>query len=694
MSVTISPPIFIQFFDPNNSGAPLAGGKLFTYQAGTSIKQTTWTDSTQTSVNTNPIILDSNGVANIWLDPTLRYKFVLSPANDTDPPSSPLRTVDNVSASLTIPALTRILLGQIIWPQTPVEIVVGVLPIDFAYLPVDPRRYNSISDWVLVYNAITSMNDTFWPFYRGDHAQHPSQTNTIVGWKSYNDAQKTGTVGYRCTFFGAQAGQLNSGSVTAGGTNTGFGWAALQNIVESSGNTAVGAVALNSLTGVASAHNNAFGYRVLTLLVNGTQNNCFGFQTANSLITGDNNHAYGENVLQALTTGFGNHIFGYQGGFNTLVADFMHGFGYQVFTSQSQGSITNITKAATAVVTISTVSGANPFTVGSPIAIEGVSGMTQINGVLGNITAIGGVSGAWTITTDINSSTFTVYGTGGSIFPVGNTGMGYQAGAALNCAGANTLIGWQTGQVNPVDYGNTAIGYQAGRNLSTGGTRNTAVGLFSLVSCLGGINNSCLGFQAGSPITTGGQNVCVGDSAGAGISTASQNVAVGSATSTNLNGASNTSVGFNAGSQGSPQTFTNTSSFGNGATPTASNQVTLGNASVATLRCQQTTITALSDARFKTEIDDLAIPDGFLDEVRTVTFKWLDLAMPTGTQVGVIAQELDALQIKYDVEWLGLVDKTNPDRLEATPGKLLIPLLQRVQQQERRLQRIEALLSM
>lgn len=82
----------------NQNGSPLAGGKLFVYAAGTTTKATTYTDSTGNTPNTNPIILDANGQCSCWLDPTLFYKFILSPSTDTDPPTNPYWTVDNVAA--------------------------------------------------------------------------------------------------------------------------------------------------------------------------------------------------------------------------------------------------------------------------------------------------------------------------------------------------------------------------------------------------------------------------------------------------------------------------------------------------------------------------------------------------------------------------------------------------------------------
>jgi hypothetical protein len=77
-------------------------------------------------------------------------------------------------------------------------------------------------------------------------------------------------------------------------------------------------------------------------------------------------------------------------------------------------TITAITVAANAVVTISTGGSSNPFALGNTIAFASVGGMTQINAVTGTVTAIGGVTTAWTITTSINSSAFTAYTSAGT----------------------------------------------------------------------------------------------------------------------------------------------------------------------------------------------------------------------------------------------------------------------------------------
>lgn len=65
----------------SDQNGPLAGGKLYTYRAGTTTPLATYIDSTETTPNTNPIILDANGEASVWLGSDT-YKMVLTDAND------------------------------------------------------------------------------------------------------------------------------------------------------------------------------------------------------------------------------------------------------------------------------------------------------------------------------------------------------------------------------------------------------------------------------------------------------------------------------------------------------------------------------------------------------------------------------------------------------------------------------------
>lgn len=72
-----------QFFD--NNGVILSSGKIYTYAAGTTTPQTTYTSSSGATAHTNPIILDSAGrvpSGEIWISNGVNYKFVLKTAND------------------------------------------------------------------------------------------------------------------------------------------------------------------------------------------------------------------------------------------------------------------------------------------------------------------------------------------------------------------------------------------------------------------------------------------------------------------------------------------------------------------------------------------------------------------------------------------------------------------------------------
>jgi hypothetical protein len=95
MAVFLSPVggVAAQFFD--NNGVILSGGKLYTYAAGTTTPQITYTTSSGNVARTNPIVLNSAGRVGdggeIWITPS-QYKFVLTTSTDVL-----IATYDNVS---------------------------------------------------------------------------------------------------------------------------------------------------------------------------------------------------------------------------------------------------------------------------------------------------------------------------------------------------------------------------------------------------------------------------------------------------------------------------------------------------------------------------------------------------------------------------------------------------------------------
>lgn len=149
-----------------SAGVPLVGGKLFTWDTGTSNPKLTWADAAQTAPNANPIILDGRGEAVIFWNGAYRVQL-------QDSTGAIIWTVDGIStqaaaaiASL-IPSATNSFdigsaaftwrnlylgpsgnpavdaLGNVgVWVQTPAEAaaVPPVVPAVTTYVPGDVRR--------------------------------------------------------------------------------------------------------------------------------------------------------------------------------------------------------------------------------------------------------------------------------------------------------------------------------------------------------------------------------------------------------------------------------------------------------------------------------------------------------------------------------------------------------------------------
>ena len=95
MSVNLSPVggVAAQFFD--NNGVPLSGGLIYTYAAGTSTPQATYTSSSGNVAQANPIVLDSAGRVpggEIWITENVNYKFALNTSANVL-----IGTYDNIS---------------------------------------------------------------------------------------------------------------------------------------------------------------------------------------------------------------------------------------------------------------------------------------------------------------------------------------------------------------------------------------------------------------------------------------------------------------------------------------------------------------------------------------------------------------------------------------------------------------------
>lgn len=240
--------------------------------------------------------------------------------------------------------------------------------------------------------------------------------------------------------------------------------------------------------------------------------------------------------------------------------------------------------------------------------------------------------------------------------------------------------------------GNTFVGLNSGNFLLTGNS-NTALGNASLFSNTSGSNNTAIGVEALYLNETGESNTANGHWALYSNTTGYGNTAIGrGALYVNTLGNYNTAIGGGAGS--TITTGSNLICIGFQSEPTigsAIGQITLGNSSITTLRCNVTTITSLSDVRDKKNIKDLTLGIDFLMKIKPRQFnwdkrEWYESNISDGSKMreeptaGFIAQELNEVQTTENAEWLNLVLKDNPDKLEATPGNLLPIMVKAIQE--------------
>jgi len=101
-TATLAPQPLFTALDAN--GDPYVGGKLYTYETGTTTPKSTWTDSTKGSANANPVILDSRGQADVWIDSSDgAYRFRLLDSSDVT-----IWTVDGIKSGDDLSALTAL----------------------------------------------------------------------------------------------------------------------------------------------------------------------------------------------------------------------------------------------------------------------------------------------------------------------------------------------------------------------------------------------------------------------------------------------------------------------------------------------------------------------------------------------------------------------------------------------------------
>jgi len=502
------------------------------------------------------------------------------------------------------------------------------------------------------------------------------------------------TVGYRNVAIGEQALQGDATSKFTGNYNIGIGFNVGSLITTGSNNVFQGYSAGQNIT--AGGYNVGVGFNALrgnAIGFTGGDNIGIGGSTGLNLTTGARNIIMGAQSGYYISSGDTTVLIGYQAGQNVTTSDSNIGIGDQALFGDATG-----------------ITGANNIGIGT------ASGYSLSTGHNNNLIGFNSGKNITTGTYNIAMSVNALAGDATSkLTGHYNIGFGYSVGSGLTSGSENILLGRNTAFDITTGSSNVLLGYFAGNHITTS-TRNIAMGYQSLFGDatlkLTGNDNIGIGYRTGYKLTTGYKNTFIGSSAG--INTVGNtNIALGAdslmgaaaSTFTNAIGIGrNTGLAYASGNGNifigdaagtSKVSGNNCLIIGTGAqasTTTIANEITLGDSLIATLRCQQTSITALSDERDKTNINDLGAGIEFINSLRPVTYQWdkrdwYDDGINDGSKIddiiqnGFIAQEVKSSIIAHaGGELEDLILNNNPDRLEFKQGDLIPVMVTAIQE--------------
>lgn len=258
----------------------------------------------------------------------------------------------------------------------------------------------------------------------------------------------------------------------------------------------------------------------------------------------------------------------------------------------------------------------------------------------------------------------------------------------VNVEGANNTI--YLGNLGNIPASSNSVIIGTGSSSSLTGQSNVIVGRFAMLNATTTQTSVAVGAGAGQSVTTGNANTFVGSSSGVNVTTGFSNTCIGQGAGSTLgaNSNGNTFIGNGTGTNTvGAITGTGNICIGNGASPSTASviqEITLGGPSIGTLRCAQTTITSLSDARDKKEIEELPVGLDFVNGLKPVKFVWDERDEEGRHDVkdfGFIAQDLKKSQEDANLaDTLKLVYESNPEKLEASYGKLVPILVKAIQE--------------
>lgn len=290
--------------------------------------------------------------------------------------------------------------------------------------------------------------------------------------------------------------------------------------------------------------------------------------------------------------------------------------------------------------------------------------------------------------------------------------IGWNAGLNTTSNGSSVIIGYDAGKLVNANS-SVIIGSKAARNLSGAYGHSTIVGTSACNQTSSGNDHCAFGSSALFFQTTGDRQTAIGFRSLYSLSTANDNTALGYQSGYSITGSGNTVIGSKSAYSGTNNLTSGSNNIlighnSSASAATVSNEITLGNSSISTLRCAVTSITSLSDERDKSNIKNLSYGLDFIDSLQPREFVWDNRVETKLQQVkdengddvfdennegvfeevefysnnkgkkdfGFIAQEVQSL----DDDTLRLVYDKNPEKLEISYGKLVPILVKAIQE--------------
>jgi len=471
-------------------------------------------------------------------------------------------------------------------------------------------------------------------------------------------------------------GNAQPNSAGSGAYNYAIGENALDTLTTGANNVAVGHNALTNAT--SGGINTACGNSALLALTTGTNNMGVGYAALYDTTTGSYNIAMGRDSGRGSTGSYNVSLGAYAGNYNVSGKDYQVAIGYNAANdcqadqcvavgaySRSDGN--HYQSVAVGYDALGRASALDPY---YNVAIGYGSGGAIYSG---DRNVLVGYDAEMIYT---NSTNGIAIGYQSRVNHQHGTSIGYQVQYSANGQSDYcTMIGSQAGyDMDGGDYC-TFIGYACGYSGGSG-NGNTACGSSTLRDLTSGTYNNAYGTDALGNVTSGDFNVGVGSAAGYFVTT----------------GDNNTFVGMRAGymqdtsNAGGLTTGSNVMCLGHEAIPssqTATNEITLGDNDITSLRCNVQTISSLSDERDKTAIEDLSYGLDFINDMRPVQFTWnrRDGSLGAKPDMGFIAQDLYDVELDHSsTSRTRLVNWENPEKLEADYVRSYPILVKAVQQ--------------